>query len=476
MWLHLDCCSCQTPCEPHFSCCTRLCCQKLDFAAAEPCLSLHQHQPEPTALTCSRFPPASLPHHAPAISPGAAEPSLITMPSILRKFKPFGSLRERARSAKSQGARGDPEADTQDTDDSRLAGSTAHVTAPAVSPDQQQHPQQPVAAAPTNDKACPAPATTATVVSSDTAANAQIIPDTEVADMVRGAANSSSCITPPSLPAPPAPPTAACMLETLPAELRIQVFSHISDLGDLRALVLASPVFSQQYCLDRKQILGQVLVRTLGNLMAEAHAIQNAPMLYSRGSRPPRADTVRQFIHNYVSRRLAPPELVLQDCTLADLDEMAAFYQTVARPLVLECAALFLQNLDPSLHVGNLSATEQTRIIRALYGFELFCNLFGQGSEPGRVRMRPILSFGEVPALIFGSLHPWEVEEINCIYVLIRNKYNAVFDTVGRDLVSPWIPSRDDQPRTPVGLWDSNEGSRCLPLTPGDHNHQLQRA
>jgi hypothetical protein len=160
--------------------------------------------------------------------------------------------------------------------------------------------------------------------------------------------------------------------------------------------------------------------------------------------------------------------MVLQDCTLADLEEMAAFHQAIVRPLVLECAVLFQQNLNPFLRASSPSATEQTRLMRALYRFELFCNLFGQGPEARRVRLTAPLADCEILAHCFGPLAPWEVEEIDCIYTLIRNKYNEVFDTIGRELVSPWIPSNDDRPPTSVGFWDSNEGSRCLLLKSQD--------
>jgi len=396
------------------------------------------------------------------------------MPSILARFKPFARLRERAGSAKSYGARGNAEARSRDTahvNDSCVTGSMAHAIATTVGPDQQPHSQQSVVAPPINNKACPAPANNAVVDSdanANVAAHLDLTPDDAVTDTVQALANSWYT-TPPSPPALPAPPTAACMLEALPAELRIQVFSHISDLRDLRALVLASPVFSQQYCLDRKQILGQVLVRTLGSLMAEAHAVQNAPTLYRWVPRSDSSDMVgefsdmaKQFIYNYFSRRSVPPEMVLEDCTLADLEDMAAFHQTFVRPLSRQCAALFLHNLDPSLELNSLSGAEQIRLVRALYRFELFCNLLGQGPKARRARMPPVLRPPEMFALLFGPLYPWEVEEIECIYILIRDKYNQVFDIIGQELESPWIPKREDRPAIPPGVYPYERG-KCLP-------------
>ena len=379
------------------------------------------------------------------------------MPSRLSNFKPFARLRERAKAAKAADRERAPAADdAHDAHDAAddAAGMTQR-TAPSVSLDQPLPRQQPRVAVPTGD-ACPGPADNTIV---KVGVDVDGIADDVIVDTGQRAQSGSSHATLP-----------ASMLETLPAELRLQVLSYISDLRDLRALVLASPVFGQQYRLDRKHVLGQVLLRTLGSLMVEAHAVRSSVTLYDRSPRPLPGDTMRQFLHSYVSRRSAPPELVLEDCTLADLVEMAAFYQSVVRPLSLKCASLFLQCLDPSLDVGSLSGVEQTRLLRALYRFQLYCNLFGQGPEPGRFRPLAGLALAEILALFFGPFHPWEVEEIDCIYTLVRNKYDAVFDAVECYLVSPRL-DKSDRPRTPPGFWDSNPNGKSTYSTPQDHRH-----
>ncbi|KAL2015312.1 hypothetical protein VTK56DRAFT_5890 [Thermocarpiscus australiensis] len=344
------------------------------------------------------------------------------MPSRLSKFRLFSRLRERAKAANSKRA--------HHSDDT--AG-----TAPVVSPDQRPRPQQ-------RDAAFTTDTCTATAV--NTIVDVDVAADDAAIHMSQRAQPSSSHATQPT-------PTAS-MLETLPSELRLQVISHISDLHDLKALVLASPVFYQQYRLDRKHVLSQVLVSTLGSFLVDAHAVQRSATLYSP-PRPLPLDAMREFIQNYTLRRFAVPELVLEDCTLADLVDMAAFQQSVARPLSLKCAALFLQHLDPSLEVGSLSGTEQTRLLRALYRFQLYCNLFGQGPKPGEYRVVARLDNAETLALFFGAFNPWEVEEIDCIYTLIRNKYDAVLDAIQCDLARDKQRFHNrDRPSTPPGSWD----------------------
>ncbi|KAL2262529.1 hypothetical protein VTK26DRAFT_1059 [Humicola hyalothermophila] len=325
------------------------------------------------------------------------------MPSRLRKFRLFARLRERAKATDSNCAQ------------------HAESVSPTARPDpgQRRPPQQPSVAVNTNTRAT-------------TDSNSIVDVDFATED----AAIDTSKSTP-------------SRLENLPFELRLQVLSHISDLDDLRALILASPVFYQQYYLDRKHVLSRVLISTLGSLLADGYSVRTSATLYSP-PRPPPLDAVREFIENHASLRFAPPELVLQGCTLAELLEMAAFHQSLAQPLALKCSAMFLQHLDSALEVGSLSSIEQTRLLRALYRFQLYCNLFGQGPNPGQYPSVAMLDPPETLALFFGPLNPWEVEEIDCIYKLIRNKYNAILVAIQRGSAED-NPGLDDmdRPNTP---------------------------
>lgn len=174
------------------------------------------------------------------------------------------------------------------------------------------------------------------------------------------------------------PSTSSATLDTLPAELRSQILSYISELEDLKALVHASPVFHQQYLLNREVLLGRLLETTLGNVLVDAYAVQISASLYEPGRKLPKR-IVRQFIETYVEF-CSTPDTILDQCSTEDLASMAWFYSSVARPLSLDCPALFCQNLDAPLEAGSLSKTERIRFLRALYRFQLYCNLLGTGN------------------------------------------------------------------------------------------------
>ena len=263
-------------------------------------------------------------------------------------------------------------------------------------------------------------------------------------------------------PAPPSSTAASntpITLESLPAELRHNILSLVLDIEDLKALVLASPVFHKQYLLDRKAFLRRALKATLGNALVDAYAVHTSALLHEQ--QPGDAlyklegTTVRLFMDNYVALRSVSPDQLLAEVSITedDLATIASFYCSLTRPLVEQCATLFLRYLDASLRVGSLSRTERARLLRALYRFQLYCNLFGVG--PRGYCERPPLPISETLPFFFCVFRPWEIEEIHCIYVMIRGKYEAVFDAIRSDVARD-NPRFDGwrRPDTPPGSFD----------------------
>ncbi len=235
---------------------------------------------------------------------------------------------------------------------------------------------------------------------------------------------------------PPPERDPARTLEDLPAELRRLILSQLAtdDVNDLRALVAASPVFYQQYLHDRKTLLRSILKRARGIPIAEAYALQLSTSLYSK---QPDADSpseladpgaIRSFIDTYRSlRQLPADEILAQRCTDGDLVGMAAFYEAVARPLVTVFAGRFLRRLKPAPELGIVSTVEEIRLLRGMYRYQIYCNLFGQGRE-GQRKVPELAFKGEQLDLFFLPFKPWEIEEIYCVYVLVRDTYGWVMD------------------------------------------------
>ncbi|KAM0552658.1 hypothetical protein ACHAPJ_007755 [Fusarium lateritium] len=108
-------------------------------------------------------------------------------------------------------------------------------------------------------------------------------------------------------------------------------------------------------------------------------------------------------------------------------------------------------NLKNLCVLEHLSQSETRRIIRGLYRFQLFCNLFGSGCGDSGSRLIPAERLG----LFLGRYEPWEIEEVLCINTFADVKYQRVFDEVKWDF-HPENPRFDIQRRdihTPEGAF-----------------------
>ncbi|KAK3291624.1 uncharacterized protein B0H64DRAFT_367002 [Chaetomium fimeti] len=248
-------------------------------------------------------------------------------------------------------------------------------------------------------------------------------------------ASNAPSVAPPATPEHQQPTprvSSSITLETLPAELRHLILESIEDIKDLKALVFASPVYHQQYLHSRKWLLRRTLQTTLGNgnVLADAYAAHTSGSLHEEGVESHiHADTFRLFMDQYIAHRSVGPGQVWAEAaaTEDDLIEMAAFYLAVTCPLLRICSSVLLMRLNRSPDDSRLSRAERTRFLRALYRYQTYCNIFGM--RPGGDYKPFNLPHEERLVSFFGLFPPWEIEEINCIYALVRDKCEKIFDT-----------------------------------------------
>lgn len=220
-------------------------------------------------------------------------------------------------------------------------------------------------------------------------------------------------------------------LETLPFEIQRLILSQAPTLGTMRALVQASPQLHSVYAQDRLRILGAFVEQSLDGILFDAHAAylsgtdefqqtRNEPMLW-------------EFLHDFQNRRatVAPSDLAAQ-LALEDLVQLARFHHSVIEPLTERYSIWALAALSSSPQDCPLSGTERRRIQRALYRYQIYCNLCGSRGE-GRSSPRRLQE--SLQCLRILTLFPaWQIEEILCVHKFGKDTYGGVFDRVAWDL------------------------------------------
>ena len=143
----------------------------------------------------------------------------------------------------------------------------------------------------------------------------------------------------------------------------------------------------------------------------------------------------------------------------------AAFHFTVIKPLLERFTIWALARLATetggSPQHRPLSTTEEARVMRAMYRFQLCCNLFHKRRSWFWWRMKSI----DIARLFFCLFEPWEVEEVICIYAFAKDEFDRILCDVRWDL-SPENPRFDAQgrPPTPSGAFNFENDCQCMPL------------
>ncbi|KAK3305233.1 uncharacterized protein B0T15DRAFT_555182 [Chaetomium strumarium] len=225
-----------------------------------------------------------------------------------------------------------------------------------------------------------------------------------------------------------------CTLASLPVELVSQILSLLPSLVDLKAAVQATSIFHQAYLSDRRRILYVALQATLGDsVFVDAYAVQTTSH-FQNLAQVARQTAIEHFI-TFIHQRFPflPRNTILQlpACSVEDLTGISGFFFSAIRPLLQKVPEMFLQVAPPGVVVDPVSTLETRRIMRALYRFELWCNLYGAGSD-ACPNYPPLPRGGPIGLLenFFEVYQPWEREEIACVYTMLFEMYEGIFDDV----------------------------------------------
>ncbi|UPK90883.1 hypothetical protein LCI18_001818 [Fusarium solani-melongenae] len=231
-------------------------------------------------------------------------------------------------------------------------------------------------------------------------------------------------------------------LEQLPPELRLSILTTL-NLDQVKNLIKSSPTFYQQYRHDRKFILGSALNTPLGSLTVDAYAVHltspaNFDLVHPE-------DAIPRFLKDYQRLRSSLDfSLPEQGLTGNDMSDLAVFHFLVVQPFTKMYKNWAFANIanafeDPKMTARTrpLTPTEEMRIMRGLYRFQLWCNLFGHSESV----------FDEVRILemFFGVYEPWEVDEINSVHTFATEGFFTDLPwSLEQDVSSPRIFAADE--------------------------------
>ncbi|VUC31433.1 unnamed protein product [Clonostachys rosea] len=211
----------------------------------------------------------------------------------------------------------------------------------------------------------------------------------------------------------PNPGAAVCdsRLELLPPEIRLRILSFL-DLPQLKAIVHASPVFHEQYVLDRMSILARAFEATLGILVMDAYAVH-----LCRARAQIAQDIHPQFIQSYAEGFSWNSVRVSENLAQDEIFAITAFYlqhvEPFEQPFIswLDEGIIEVRGFNSSHNFKDcVTETDLMRLRRSLYRFQLLCQI----EDPTRNRNpnhESHLVRADTKDFI-DLLPPWQFEEL----------------------------------------------------------------
>ena len=263
--------------------------------------------------------------------------------------------------------------------------------------------------------------------------------------------------------------------EALSAELILLILLEVPNLGSLHSLIRASPKSYQIFLTAKETILVSLIRRSIQSAaFIDALAAVQASQLGDTG---PDRKTVLAFLRRYENKRHKAADnkgqhysikTAVSLCQLyrateyfiEDLTSRSNFYlhrcQNLSLPLSSGCdstGSLWNSHgdlyLDRNNHYTAMSDTEEVRLQRAFYRYELYTQIFGAGMEyDGK-------SLWELPSdshfFLERYLH-FEIEELACVDNYLWSLLSNAFDRIDHSFIGiqfPMLLNGSERPKSP---------------------------
>lgn len=198
-------------------------------------------------------------------------------------------------------------------------------------------------------------------------------------------------------------------IETLSVELVRMILSALPDIATLQKTAISCPLFYHAFLEVEKFISTRIISSQVDHeVLPEAFAAiesSKARKIHSGTKHSDNKEAVTVYIARNLRQRPEPPKLWTLNEAVR-LEKLHISVSWFANKFATEALAK-----DP-LNRTNAIATPQeiSRIQRALYRFEIYCNLFRD------INKKQSIFYPDQKTLFFSNFAPWEIEQLGSVH------------------------------------------------------------
>ncbi|TGJ80711.1 hypothetical protein E0Z10_g8051 [Xylaria hypoxylon] len=246
-----------------------------------------------------------------------------------------------------------------------------------------------------------------------------------------------------------------CPIKGLPVELLRMILEFLPDASSLYTAVLSCSLFHSILWGAEEAITAQVVLNQMGaGVLPEAMmAFESAP-LRPHNTDPKSRQAISDYIVQNIQQRPNPPRL----CSLRRALYLSRLHFCVDA-LAKEFAATALAKHPLSRYSLPSTCQEISRIERALYRFEIYCNLFRESEKRFAGSESPLND--ERKSLFFANFAPCENEQLGCVLDFLVRTVSPIFNEVAEHDVG-WGSANVDYDNKPDNPYIQSVLSRGL--------------
>ncbi len=204
----------------------------------------------------------------------------------------------------------------------------------------------------------------------------------------------------------------------LPLHIIAMVLSQLDNMQSLADAIFAHPALYASFAEDRDRVVASIMA---GHIPERIRRYAMYTHATSSGSLD-RSD-MEQVRHFLQSHSIGNSEWIRDPFELpgplnlhlaSSLSRMHTIIQYFNRNFLSETLPSARRYLGLDRPGLSCTADEEFRIHRAMYRFQMYCNLFsykGNSTRTGLYRLKPLLNI-----IIFGDLAPWVNKQLGCIH------------------------------------------------------------
>lgn len=209
--------------------------------------------------------------------------------------------------------------------------------------------------------------------------------------------------------------SAKSSFECLSTEIICAILEELDGIGSLQSAILTCRRVHAAFSGGAPIIINRIILGQLDtwNVRPEALIALEASKL----STPTTAKSADEFCEHHLKKRTTDTRILLTLNEAGTIEKLLFTVEKLANTFAKDSLQKLASENGDASQSNAITSSEKGRIMRTLYRFEIFCNIFRlPGKESDSSRRKINRGHGQCMTKFLSYFSPWENEQLGCVY------------------------------------------------------------